>query len=49
MLFTTRNHRLLVFLFAKAPKGTKRSLALRGTQWYLLIKGSVTLGLETQS
>ena len=26
MLFTTRNQRLLVFLLAKAPKGTKRSL-----------------------
>ena len=28
---TTRNHRLLVFLLTKAPKGIKKSLALRGS------------------
>jgi hypothetical protein len=27
VIFTTHNQRLLVFLLAKAPKGTKNSLA----------------------
>ena len=39
MLFTTRNHRLLVFLLAKAPKGTKKSLALRGSAYLTTFSG----------
>ena len=39
MLFTTRNHRLLVFLLAKAPKGTKNSLALRGSAYLTTFSG----------
>ncbi len=38
--FTTRNHRLLVYLLAKAPKGTKRSLRLTcGAIRYLFAVG----------
>ena len=39
MLFTTRNQRLLVFLLAKAPKGTKRSLAPRGSAYLTTFSG----------
>ena len=39
MLFTTRNHRLFVFLLAKAPKGTKRFLALRGSAYLTTFTG----------
>ena len=39
MLFTTRNQRLLVFFLTKAPKGTKNSLALRGSAYLTTFSG----------
>ena len=39
MLFTTRNQRLLVILLAKAPKGSKRSLVLRGSAYLTTFSG----------